>query len=239
MAIDEYWLNEAVRAHRVQPMRFAGHTFLLDGRGVLYCPVRDALVVSDLHLEKGSFLGQFANPIPQLDSLSTLRRLNAILDDYSPRTVVCLGDSFHDARAFSRMAQPEKQLLNTMIASCEKWYWVLGNHDPEIPELVGGGSVAALNWTGIRLLHEPITHASFAQLVGHYHPKCRAVIARRRFSGRCFVHNDRLMIMPAFGQYTGGLDINDEALITWIAPQGRHVFLNFDEKVYALSRASV
>lgn len=239
MAIDEHWLNEAVRAHRVHPVRFAGHTFLLDGRGVLYCPVRDALVVSDLHLEKGSFLGQFANPIPQFDSLSTLRRLNTILDDYSPRTVVCLGDSFHDKGAFERLGTQERQLLQTLIGQCEQWYWILGNHDPEIPRAFGGVGVESVRWQGVVFRHEPERDPTLSQIVGHYHPKCRAVIARRRFGGRCFVHNDRLMIMPAFGQYTGGLDINHEALLSWLAPREREVFLTFDKKVYAVSRASV
>ena len=97
MAITDTWLHGEVAANRVLPVKFAGQLFLLDARGVLYCPQRDALVVSDLHLEKGSFLSRFANPLPQLDTRSTLLRLQCIIADYSPRQVICLGDSFHDA----------------------------------------------------------------------------------------------------------------------------------------------
>lgn len=213
MAIDEHWLNEAVKTHRVQPVRFAEHTFLLDGRGVLYCPKRDALVVSDLHLEKGSYLGQFANPIPHFDSLSTLRSLKCIVEDYRPKSLVCLGDSFHDKGAFERLASQERELLHALIAQCEQWYWIVGNHDPVIPDELGGMCVESIRWQSVVFQHEPERDSALCQVVGHYHPKCRAVIARRRFSGRCFVRNNRLMIMPAFGQYTGGLDINHEALL--------------------------
>ncbi|MFT5996774.1 MAG: hypothetical protein ACI9RV_002384, partial [Glaciecola sp.] len=49
--------------HQVIPVKFAGHRMLLDAGGVLLWPQQDLLIFSDLHLEKGSFLSQFANPL--------------------------------------------------------------------------------------------------------------------------------------------------------------------------------
>ena len=54
--------------HQVIPVKFSGHRLLLDADGVLVWPQQDLLIFSDLHLEKGSFLSQFANPLPRFDS---------------------------------------------------------------------------------------------------------------------------------------------------------------------------
>ena len=231
MAITDTWLHGEVAANRVLPVKFAGQLFLLDARGVLYCPQRDALVVSDLHLEKGSFLSRFANPLPQLDTRSTLLGLQCIIADYSPRQVICLGDSFHDADGFYRMSEEEQRLLSVLVSQCEKWMWVLGNHDPAIPEQAGGHSALHLEWDDMVLSHEPEAGNAF-QLVGHYHPKVRKTVSRKRFSGKCFVHNARVFVMPAFGQYTGGLDIETEPMRALFEGKAMETFLLFEGGIY-------
>ena len=231
MAIVDTWLHGEVAANRILPVKFGGQLFLLDARGVLYCPRRDALVVSDLHFEKASYLSRFANPLPQLDTLATLSRLETIIADYSPRQVICLGDSFHDADGFFRMPVDEQQQLVAMTSGSDDWIWVLGNHDPAIPTQAGGRCVSSLNWDGVLLSHEPES-GDMLQLIGHFHPKVRKTVSRKRFSGKCFVHNNRVFVMPAFGQYTGGLDIDSEPMRAVFGNKSTETFLLFEGGIY-------
>ena len=68
-------LQQRLKANQVIPVRFAGQRLLLDASGVLVWPAQDLIIFSDLHLEKGSFLSQFANPLPRFDSKDTLKKM--------------------------------------------------------------------------------------------------------------------------------------------------------------------
>ena len=57
------------------------------------------------------------------------------------------------------------------------------------------------------------------EVSGHYHPKARLLASGRRVSRACFVLSGRRLILPAFGCYTGGLDVRAPALAR-IAPSG-------------------
>ena len=69
-----------VRQKYAGMLRFAGTVWVLDGKGALYCPANDTLLVADLHFEKGSYLSQYASPVPRYDSRATLAALSALID---------------------------------------------------------------------------------------------------------------------------------------------------------------
>ncbi|MEC8584105.1 MAG: hypothetical protein VXY81_05915 [Pseudomonadota bacterium] len=75
---------------------------MLDPRGALYWPDRDLLAIADLHFEKGSHFAAMGVPLPPHDTARTLDDVAALLADWRPRIVVCLGDSFHDSGASGR-----------------------------------------------------------------------------------------------------------------------------------------
>ncbi len=50
------------------------------------------------------------------------------------------------------------------------------------------------------------------EISGHYHPKASLAFKGRRIAGPCFLHDERRVVMPAFGAYAGGLDAGDPAL---------------------------
>ncbi|MEJ0049376.1 MAG: hypothetical protein WDN04_27155 [Rhodospirillales bacterium] len=58
----------------------------------------------DLHLEKGSAAARAGQLVPPWDSRHTLERLALLLRRYQPRTVIALGDSFHDDGGPARLA---------------------------------------------------------------------------------------------------------------------------------------
>jgi hypothetical protein len=58
----------------------AGEAALCDRRGALYFPDLGLLCVSDLHLEKGSSLARRGMLVPPYDTVATLLRLQAVID---------------------------------------------------------------------------------------------------------------------------------------------------------------
>lgn len=80
------------------PLSFASQEWhLLDGRA-LYWPRERALLVADLHLEKGSFFAGHGQMIPPYDSRETLERLAQAIRETGAKRVITLGDNFHDRR---------------------------------------------------------------------------------------------------------------------------------------------
>jgi hypothetical protein len=71
--------------------------------GALWIPDARALVVSDLHLEKGSAYAARGQLLPPYDTRGTLARLAALVARFAPDCVVSLGDSFHDVAGPARM----------------------------------------------------------------------------------------------------------------------------------------
>ena len=181
-----------------------------DLSGALWWPERRTLVVADLHLEKGSSYDRHA--LPPYDSAATLRRLADVLARHAPETVICLGDTFHDRRAAERLPDVERQRLQAMAARHD-WVWIAGNHDPAPPADWGGRVAEDLVMGPLLFRHaaDPGQHAA-GEVSGHYHPKASVRVRGRRVSARCFVGDGRRLVLPAFGAYTGGLDVRDPAI---------------------------
>ena len=168
--------------------------------------------------------------------------MQKVLAVYQPGCVVCLGDSFHDGNAISRMENADIQLLNSMVDSVQKWQWVLGNHDPEIPKEIAGESFVSLTHNNILLVHEPEDLKTIneehkkiqsitAQIIGHFHPKMRTKQSGHSLSGKCFIVANDVLLMPAFGQYTGGLSVDDKVIKSIVT--GKHdQFLLYGQKIF-------
>lgn len=192
-------------------MEFQGETLLIDPRGCLVWPKENLLVVSDLHLEKGSsHAARRGSFIPPYDTHATLEQLALCIADWQPKTVISLGDSFHDEDASLRLPQSCRLALRQLMEARE-WIWVCGNHDPLPPENLGGTFCTEMMMGPLNFLHEPKPQFRYGEIAGHLHPAAKI---RRRGKGvrrRCFASDGRRMIMPAFGAFTGGLNVKDQA----------------------------
>jgi DNA ligase-associated metallophosphoesterase len=220
--------------HRSVRVRFGGEDIILDAAGVALIPARQTLIVADLHLEKGSASrGRF---VPALDSLDTLQRLARCIDRHKPARVVCLGDSFQDKGAGARMREEDRALFNAICARVPEWVWIAGNHDPEMPGFCPGLHLDALTIGRIRLAHQPASPCGAPQIVGHFHPRAAIKTGVYRVSGPCFSLSDRLLILPAFGAYTGGLRCTDPA-IRDLHDGPQRAFMLHNGKVWPLPRA--
>lgn len=193
-------------------LNFGGNQFQAAGDTALYWPVQQALLVADLHLEKASSYARGGQMLPPYDSLATMEKLERLIVLTGARTVICLGDNFHDHGAEDRLSGRAAEILKHLTGQIE-WIWITGNHDPQIDAVWGGRSIGELLVGGVMLRHE--AQATFAdfEISGHYHPKFRVNINRRNVARRCFVLSDRKLIMPAFGSLAGGMDASEAAYI--------------------------
>jgi DNA ligase-associated metallophosphoesterase len=171
------------------------------------------LFVADLHLGKAAAFRALGSPAPTGASEETLRRLGALVDELSAERLVVLGDFVHAAASMTR----------GLTASLAAWRGsrsqlacavVLGNHDAR-----AGGWLTTL---GFEVAEEPAPYAGCdcrhfpledeealadgpATLAGHLHPMTR-LYGPGRDSLRlpCFVVAGRQVVLPAFGEFTGG-----------------------------------
>lgn len=188
----------------------AGASLIADGCGALYWPEHAMLLVADLHLEKASHFARRGSFLPPYDTRETLARLGDAIERYRPARVVALGDSFHRARGALDIGSEDLATLAALQAGRE-WIWITGNHDPEIATRVGGVVMGSMAIGGIMLRHEPSRDRTRAEIAGHLHPAAKLLRNGYALRRRCFVSNRARAVMPAFGAFTGGLNVLDVA----------------------------
>jgi DNA ligase-associated metallophosphoesterase len=203
--------------------------------GGLWLPLSRTLVVSDLHLEKGSAFATRGALLPPWDTAATLRRLHALVDRLAPATLVALGDSFHDRHAGARVLPDDRRALEALEART-RCVWIEGNHDPEAPAWLAGERRETLRVDGVLLRHlpgEPLEGAA-CEVAGHLHPCLKVAGASgRRVRRRCFAGDGTRLVMPAFGAYAGGLNVLDAAY-AGLWPKGFTAYALGARRVHAI-----
>ena len=186
----------------------AGETLWLLPEHALWWPARRVLFIADLHLGKAATYRALGQPVPSGTTLENLQRLSQLLLHYQPAQLVFLGDFLHAAQA--RTASVFNALAAwRAVFPALPCVLVRGNHDSR-----AGDPPASL---GLHVVDEPFLLGPFAAchypqlqaghfvLAGHLHP-----VVSLRGPGRdrlrlaCFSVEERLAILPAFGEFTGG-----------------------------------
>lgn len=213
------------------PIHLAGHRLMLDPGGALWWPDRRLLAVADLHLEKGSACAVRGHLVPPWDTRATLDRLAVLIRRYTPETVLALGDSFHDSGGAGRLMPADAARLHGMAAS-HQFIWLLGNHDPLPPEGMPGTTAEWWEAGGIVFRHQ--AGGSGPEVCGHHHPKASIPTRAQTITRPCFVAGPQRLMLPAFGAFTGGLDVRHPA-IAKLFPRGARAFLLGRERLFAFA----
>jgi len=168
------------------------------------------LVVADAHLGKAATFRARGVPVPEGTTQANLARLTALVEATQPRRLVFLGDLLHAREAhgqtmrhFALWRARHARLPMTLVE---------GNHDRH-----AGAPPPALDievvdepWSvqGIALCHHPQAIAGRHAVAGHLHPCVRLHgAANDTVRLPCFWQRPGLLMLPAFGEFTGGAPI--------------------------------
>lgn len=186
---------------------------LLPGRAA-FLPATSTLLVADVHLGKAATFRKAGMPVPEGSAQQDLARLRAIVEASGAERLLVLGDLFHAAsgctpRVFGEFAAFRDAISGTKVAL------VLGNHDRRVrlPASLGLDDVVEeLSEGGMRFVHDPddtgvsgaIGTAGRLVVCGHLHPRLAIrTPSGARLAERCFVLQGSLLVLPAFGSFTG------------------------------------
>lgn len=199
---------------------------LLPGRAALL-PASRTLLLSDLHLGKAATFRRAGIPVPEGSAQKDLRRLEAIVARHEVKRLLVLGDLFHARSGCTAAVQEEFASVRSRMAATAV-VLVLGNHDRPLgalPDALGIDAVVPMvDEPPFHFVHEP--SAALAEggrdlftIGGHLHP---TVSIRSpsgdRLADRCFVAEESVLVLPAFGSFTGGHRITPtDGMRIWIA----------------------
>lgn len=196
-------------------LELAGETILLHPQRVLIWPSRRTMFVADLHLGKDDVFRQSGIAIPEGGMMADLRRIDALVATYSLTSVVLLGDFLHAApRGVSRYLQAFRDWRAAHGAL--EFTVVAGNHDRraagrELTDIVQW-HLDDWQFGPFVCRHHPAVSPQGHVLSGHVHPVIRLKGSHRE-SARvpvCWMRAG-CAVLPSFGSFTGGSEIQPAA----------------------------
>jgi DNA ligase-associated metallophosphoesterase len=211
-----------------------GHALVLSSERAAFDPLAKSLFIADAHFGKDAVFRARGIPVPVGTTGESLARLDALVATHRPESVVFLGDLLH---ARESHADETLDALAAWRAKHRALRLVLveGNHDRHAGALPAAFGVEVVKephtlgpWA---LCHHPQAVDGAYALAGHEHPVYR--VATRIDSVRlpCFRFGKRAGVLPAFGAFTGGFEVNDAA-------RGEAVYVVAGERVLAVSGRS-
>ncbi len=186
-------------------------TLLFDPSGSVFISELRVLVISDLHIGKSHSLAKRGNFLPPFDIDETFAKIKFNINHYNPKKIISLGDSFHETSTLELINKNYIANLNKIFKNIEV-YLIDGNHDAELrfKEKINANFKESLklnNFNFIHIKNSKILNNLF-EFSGHFHPKVTIISNKVRYSFKCFVLGKNFCILPSFGTYTGGLNIN-------------------------------
>jgi DNA ligase-associated metallophosphoesterase len=210
----------------------AGHTLLLSAERAAFDPLLKALFIADAHFGKDAVFRARGIPVPVGSTGENLARLDALVSTHRPESIVFLGDLLH---ARESHAEETLSALSAWRARHRglRLLLVEGNHDRHagaLPDAFGFEKVdepyAMGPWA---LCHHPQTVEGAYALAGHEHPVYRITTRTDHARLPCFRFGARSGVLPAFGGFTGGFEINDSA-------RGDAIYVVAGERVFGVRR---
>lgn len=168
---------------------------------------KQALIVADLHIGKGTVFRKAGIPIPQgimADDLTTLRHL---IERWQVKTCIIVGDLIHAQTGLSENVI--KQFSEWLCKLPCEIHLIIGNHDAALLKHMPPEWCLDIHRDGLILepfyfSHYPKHHEKWFVWSGHVHPKVEIKNAYDRLVLRCFQIFSDLAVMPAFGFFAGG-----------------------------------
>ncbi|WP_442754227.1 ligase-associated DNA damage response endonuclease PdeM [Methylocystis sp. JAN1] len=210
-----------------------------DYRGLILLPQRAVwqaetrtLWIADLHLGKAASFRALGQPVPRGTTQENLARLGALIDAHQARRLVVLGDFFHarSGRTPGLLAQLRDWRAARGGLEC---IVVRGNHDIRAGDAPADCGFASQDEPfaidGVEGWHhadggKDPSHGPIL-LSGHLHPVARlAGPGRDRLRLPCFCLRAAAVVLPSFGEFTGGRAVNPRDWDALVVTTGERLF---------------
>jgi len=212
-----------------QEINIEGQHLILSPAKALLWKEESMLIVSDAHLGKISHFRKHGIALPRSAWFDNFRRLDNLVAAFMPFEVLFLGDLFH-----SRVNEEWEHFCRWRDSFPDiKMSNVSGNHDILPQKLYRNAGLEIHPEILLKgpfiFSHKPLEHAIMSyNIAGHIHPLIRMRgIAKQAVTMPCFYFGSRNAILPSFGAFTGGYEID--------ILKGDRVFGITKEEVIAIS----
>jgi len=200
-----------------------GCVLWLHASGAIIWPEQATLLVADLHLGKENVFQQSGIAIPHRASSQCISRLAQLIEEHGCKRVVVLGDLLH---AKAGLTTSVREPLEGLVRAHAQVSWVLvaGNHDRHADRCL-----ESLGWTVMQppvwesrwgWVHDPVERDKSPKevadpgdagtgkpthfMAGHLHPSVAIRLGHRdTVRVPCFWIQPELIVLPAFGGWTG------------------------------------
>lgn len=187
--------------------------------GALLVPSRGMLLLADLHLGKAESFQAQGIPLPSDGDAATLNPLLDLVHRLQPTEVLVLGDLIHSRLGLTAELREKLRALPDLLGcplrliggNHERGSWIEGlpQHPPQ---------ACGRLW----LSHEPQPRPGWLNICGHRHPVALVGQGGDRVRLPCFAYDPRIrtLVLPAFGQLTGGHPCEQHEQV-WLLAEGR------------------
>jgi DNA ligase-associated metallophosphoesterase len=197
--------------------------FLLPERAVWW-PAQKAILLSDLHWGKSAHFRKHGIPMPGSTQVKDSNKLAELVQRFGAERMIVAGDFFHSKH------NKEVDDFGTWREAHSSLHidFILGNHDILPTKYYDEWHLQVhkegLLVNDIYIAHDLEDDTEHFTIHGHIHPGMRVHgLGRQGFSLPCFCVNEKCMVLPAFGQFTGCHLIDEKAY--------KNVYLIGDGKV--------
>ncbi|CAH8283068.1 putative phosphoesterase [Mariniflexile fucanivorans] len=201
-------------------IKIQNQTFILHHFGAIFWQEKSILLVSDVHFGKVSHFRKHGIAIPMEAILENFKRMDTLINDFKPQTIIFLGDLFH-----STINNEWDLFMNWAKTVPQEIILVKGNHDILTDnhfEEIDIKVVPKLVIDSFILTHHPLEVSTLYNFCGHIHPGIKLKAKGKQFLNiPCFFRKPNQMILPAFGEFTGNfyLKPTNKDLVYGITPE--------------------
>jgi DNA ligase-associated metallophosphoesterase len=186
----------------------AGEKLLLSESKIIYWPKKKIVFIADLHLGKSTHFRKSGIAVPKDIIKSDLDRIKKVIQKFQPKKIFFLGDLFHSD------LNHEWGIFDDFVQSNPSISFILikGNHDILHDKFYIQTKLTIelepFKLGSFILSHHPLPPEEIKEgqvnLCGHLHPGITLKGKGRSYLKlACFYKEERQLILPAFGRFTG------------------------------------
>lgn len=185
-------------------IQFGGEELTLTNQRVIYWKAEETLILSDIHIGKTAHFRQHGIAIPDTIFREDLERLRLLLEYFTPKKMIVVGDLFHanynqNFEMFTNWLQQFEELDRVLIR---------GNHDRfsvGFYEHLGFQTEEQCECQSLIFVHDAEVIAPHKFYIsGHTHPGVRIKMKGRQYLKLpCYQVTTQQLILPAFSLFTG------------------------------------